>query len=89
MTKRQHADSLIFKVEKMEEVLLSSDIALRKMSLGKLSHNQLKMAYGVLTELQTLITSDSINKTSIIVDFIHLFHMISVDVNHQYSIMSI
>ncbi|CAF0966371.1 unnamed protein product [Rotaria sordida] len=57
---------LIFNVEQMEKTLLSFDIDLRKMPLGKLSRNQLKKAYGVLTELQTLITSDSINKTSII-----------------------
>ncbi|CAF0966390.1 unnamed protein product [Rotaria sordida] len=50
----------------MKETLLSFDIDLRKMPLGKLSRNQLKMAYGVLTKLQTLITSDSINETSII-----------------------
>ncbi|CAF4157375.1 unnamed protein product, partial [Rotaria sordida] len=48
------------------KTLLSFNIDLRKMSLRKLSRNQLKIAYGVLTELQTLITSDSINKTSII-----------------------
>ncbi|CAF5030062.1 unnamed protein product, partial [Rotaria sp. Silwood1] len=39
---------LIFNVEKMEEALLSFDIDLRKMPLGKLSRNQLKMAYGIL-----------------------------------------
>ncbi|CAF1311166.1 unnamed protein product [Rotaria sp. Silwood1] len=57
---------LIFNVETMEETLLSFEIDLRKMPLGKLSRNQLNMAYQVLTELQTLITSGSTKKTSII-----------------------
>ncbi|CAF3938965.1 unnamed protein product [Rotaria sp. Silwood2] len=57
---------LIFNVETMKETLLSFEIDLTKMPLGKLSRNQLNTAYQVLTELQTLITSGSTNKTSII-----------------------
>ncbi|CAF1030272.1 unnamed protein product [Rotaria sordida] len=57
---------LIFNVKTMEETLLSFEIDLTKMPLGKLSRNQLNMAYQVLTELQTLITSGSTNKTSIV-----------------------
>ncbi|CAM4960663.1 unnamed protein product [Rotaria socialis] len=57
---------LIFNVGTMEQTLLSFDIDLTKMPLGKLSHNQLNMAYKVLTELQTLISSGATHKTLII-----------------------
>lgn len=57
---------LIFNVGTMEQTLLSFDIDLKKMPLGKLSRNQLKKAYQVLTELQTLITEGSQNKNSIV-----------------------
>ncbi|UJR16964.1 hypothetical protein I4U23_003862 [Adineta vaga] len=57
---------LIFNVESMEKTLLSFEIDLTKMPLGKLSKNQLNMAYKVLTELQTLITNGSTNKNLII-----------------------
>lgn len=50
----------------MKSTLLSFEIDLRKMPLGKLSRNQLNKAYQVLTELQTLITSGSPTKTSLI-----------------------
>ena len=50
----------------MEKTLLAFEIDLTKMPLGKLSRNQLNMAYQILTELQTLITKGSTNKTSII-----------------------
>ncbi len=57
---------LIFNVETMEKTLLSFEIDLTKMPLGKLSRNQLNMAYQILTELQKLITNGLTNKTSII-----------------------
>ncbi|CAF2149039.1 unnamed protein product [Rotaria magnacalcarata] len=57
---------LIFNVGTMEHTLLSFDIDLTKMPLGKLSRSQLNMAYKVLTELQTLINSGATNKTLII-----------------------
>ena len=57
---------LIFNVKTMEKTLLAFEIDLTKMPLGKLSRNQLNMAYQILTELQTLITKGSTNKTSII-----------------------
>ena len=48
---------MIFNVETMKQALLSFEIDLTKMPLGKLSKNQLDKAYKVLSELQTLITS--------------------------------
>jgi poly [ADP-ribose] polymerase len=57
---------LIFNVKTMEKTLLSFEIDLTKMPLGKLSRNQLNMAYQILTKLQTLITKDSTKRTSII-----------------------
>ncbi|CAF3786663.1 unnamed protein product [Rotaria sordida] len=56
----------IFDIESMEEALLSFEIDLTKMPLGRLSRNQLNKGYQVLTELQTLITNDATNKTAII-----------------------
>lgn len=57
---------LIFNVKTMEKTLLAFEIDLTKMPLGKLSRNELNMAYQILTELQTLVTKGSTNKTSII-----------------------
>ena len=57
---------LIFNVENMEQTLLSFDIDTRKMPLGKLSTKQLKQAYEILTELQTLISNQTTKKTLII-----------------------
>lgn len=58
---------MIFNVETMKQALLSFEIDLTKMPLGKLSKNQLDKAYKVLTELQTLITSEgSASKTAIV-----------------------
>ncbi|CAF3934676.1 unnamed protein product [Adineta steineri] len=57
---------LIFNVETMKQTLLSFDIDLTKMPLGKLSKNQLNNAYQILTQLQILITNGSSTKTSII-----------------------
>lgn len=50
----------------MEQTLLSFDIDTGKMPLGKLSTKQLKQAYEVLTELQTLISNRTTKKTLII-----------------------
>ncbi|CAF0900722.1 unnamed protein product [Adineta steineri] len=57
---------LIFNVETMKQTLLSFDIDLTKMPLGKLSKNQLNNVYQILTQLQILITNGSSTKTSII-----------------------
>ncbi|CAF4454564.1 unnamed protein product, partial [Adineta steineri] len=56
---------LIFNVETMKKTLLSFDIDLTKMPLGKLSKNQLNKAYQILTQLQILISNGSSTKTSI------------------------
>jgi hypothetical protein len=56
----------IFDVESMEQTLLSFEIDLIKMPLGKLSRNQLNKGYKVLHELQTLIENGATNKTAII-----------------------
>ena len=57
---------LIFDVETMKKTLLSFEIDLAKMPLGKLSRNQLHAAFQVLTDLQRLINDDSTNRTAII-----------------------
>jgi poly [ADP-ribose] polymerase len=63
----QNLVKMIFDVETMKQALLSFEIDLTKMPLGKLSKNQLDKAYKVLTELQTLITNGvTTSKTSII-----------------------
>ncbi|CAF4365600.1 unnamed protein product, partial [Rotaria sordida] len=54
----------IFDIESMEKALLSFEIDLTKMPLGRLSRNQLNKGYQVLTKLQTLITNDATNKTA-------------------------
>ncbi|CAF3674972.1 unnamed protein product [Rotaria sp. Silwood1] len=58
---------LIFNIETMKETLLSFEIDLTKMPLGKLSSNQLKKAYQIKHLLLMLV-----------IDFIHLFLMILV-----------
>ena len=66
---------MIFNVETMKQALLSFEIDLTKMPLGKLSKNQLDKAYKVLTELQTLITMELQHQKQLlsmpIIDFIH------------------
>ena len=57
---------LIFDVETMKQTLLEFEIDLTKMPLGKLSRNQLNLAYQVLTDLQTLISNGSPKKNNII-----------------------
>jgi hypothetical protein len=56
----------IFDVKSMEQALVSFEIDLTKMPLGKLSRNQLNKSYTVLGELQTLIDNGATNKTAII-----------------------
>ncbi|CAF0799278.1 unnamed protein product [Adineta ricciae] len=65
--------SLIFNVETMEKALLSFEIDLTKMPLGKLSKNQLELAYKVLTELQTLI-NDTVKNKNLIIDASNRFY---------------
>ena len=64
---------MIFNVENMEKTLLSFEIDMTKMPLGKLSRNQLNKAYQVLTELQTLITNGS-TKKNLFVDASNRFY---------------
>ena len=64
----------IFNVETMKQALLSFEIDLTKMPLGKLSKNQLDKAYKVLTELQTLITSGATASKAAIVDASNRFY---------------
>lgn len=65
---------MIFNVETMKQALLSFEIDLTKMPLGKLSKNQLDKAYKVLTELQTLITSEASASKTAIVDASNRFY---------------
>ena len=65
---------MIFNVETMKQALLSFEIDLTKMPLGKLSKNQLDKAYKVLTELQTLITNGSATSKTAIVDANNRFY---------------
>ena len=65
---------MIFNVETMKQALLSFEIDLTKMPLGKLSKNQLDKAYKVLTELQTLITSGVTTSKTAIVDASNRFY---------------
>lgn len=64
----------IFNVETMKQALLSFEIDLTKMPLGKLSKNQLDKAYKVLTELQTLITNEGTASKTAIVDASNRFY---------------
>lgn len=65
---------MIFNVETMKQALLSFEIDLTKMPLGKLSKNQLDKAYKVLTELQTLITSGATTSKTAIIDASNRFY---------------
>jgi poly [ADP-ribose] polymerase len=65
---------MIFNVETMKQALLSFEIDLTKMPLGKLSKNQLDKAYKVLSELQTLITSGVTTSKTAIVDASNRFY---------------
>ena len=65
---------MIFNVENMKQALLSFEIDLTKMPLGKLSKNQLDKAYKVLTELQTLITSGITTSKTAIIDASNRFY---------------
>ncbi|CAF1511392.1 unnamed protein product [Adineta ricciae] len=65
---------MIFNVETMKQALLSFEIDLTKMPLGKLSKNQLDKAYKVLTELQTLITSGVTTSKTAIIDASNRFY---------------
>lgn len=49
---------LIFNVDNMKSLMLEFELDMEKMPLGKLSKQQIKMAYGVLTELQGLVTQN-------------------------------
>lgn len=55
----------IFNVESIKAAMLEMEIDLNKMPLGKLSKNQIKNAYAVLTELQALIAAEAPNKGKI------------------------
>jgi poly [ADP-ribose] polymerase len=65
---------MIFNVETMKQALLSFEIDLTKMPLGKLSKNQLDKAYKVLTELQTLITNGTTTSKTPIIDASNRFY---------------
>jgi poly [ADP-ribose] polymerase len=70
----QNLVKMIFNVENMKQALLSFEIDLTKMPLGKLSKNQLDKAYKVLTELQTLITSGITTSKTAIIDASNRFY---------------
>ncbi|CAF4789446.1 unnamed protein product, partial [Rotaria sp. Silwood2] len=70
----QELIKMIFNVENMQKALLSFDIDLNKMPLGKLSKNQLDKAYQILTELQTLITSSVTTSKTAIIDASNPFY---------------
>ncbi|CAF0974380.1 unnamed protein product [Adineta steineri] len=65
---------MIFNVETMKQALLSFEIDLTKMPLGKLSKNQLDKAYKVLSELQTIITNGVTTSKTAIVDASNRFY---------------
>jgi poly [ADP-ribose] polymerase len=65
---------MIFNVETMKQALLSFEIDLTKMPLGKLSRNQLDKAYKVLTELQTLIANGVTGSKTPIIDASNRFY---------------
>ncbi|CAF0764637.1 unnamed protein product [Rotaria sordida] len=70
----QELIKMIFNVENMKQALLSFDIDLNKMPLGKLSKNQLDKGYQILTELQTLITSGITTSKTAIIDASNRFY---------------
>jgi hypothetical protein len=70
----QNLVKMIFNVENMKQALLSFEIDLTKMPLGKLSKNQLDKAYKVLSELQTLITSGVTTSKTPIIDASNRFY---------------
>ena len=83
---------MIFNVETMKQALLSFEIDLTKMPLGKLSKNQLDKAYKVLTELQTLITSEASASKTAIVDASNRFYTCKIKsfpfiFNHLHSVI--
>lgn len=55
-TELQNLMKLIFNVNNMKNLMLEFELDMEKMPLGKLSKQQIKMAYGVLTELDALIS---------------------------------
>lgn len=50
---------LIFDIEAMKKAMVEFEIDLKKMPLGKLSKNQIKLAYSVLTEVQQILLTGS------------------------------
>jgi len=70
----QNLVKMIFDVETMKQALLSFEIDLTKMPLGKLSKNQLDKAYKILTELQTLITNGVTTSKTAIIDASNRFY---------------
>jgi len=51
--------TLIFDIESMKRALVEFEIDLTKMPLGKLSKSQIQKAYGILTEVQNLLKTET------------------------------
>ncbi|XP_077991916.1 poly [ADP-ribose] polymerase 1-like [Glandiceps talaboti] len=62
----QELIKMIFDIEEMKKTMLEFEIDLKKMPLGKLSKRQIESAYSVLTELQKLVSEESVNKSAIL-----------------------
>ena len=53
--KIQKLITMIFDIESMKKAMLEFEIDMTKMPMGKISKKQIQQAYGILTEVQTMI----------------------------------
>ncbi|CAH1168782.1 unnamed protein product [Phyllotreta striolata] len=65
--------TMIFDVNSMKQLMAEFELDTEKMPLGKLSKKQIQKAFGVLTELQTLI-SDKSEERSLFIDASNRFY---------------
>lgn len=75
----QDVIQMIFNVETMKQALLAFEIDLTKMPLGKISRKQLDKAYGVLTEVQTLLTNEGTPSRTSITDASNRFYTCKIN----------
>ncbi|KAF6202111.1 hypothetical protein GE061_004509 [Apolygus lucorum] len=74
--------TMLFDVDTMKKVMMEFELDLEKMPLGKLSKNQIRKAYGVLSELQM---KDGDIKPAVVIDATNKFYTL---IPHDFGIDS-
>lgn len=77
----QNLVKMIFDINIMKKTMLEFELDMEKMPLGKLSKKQIQSAFGVLTELQTLV-----NKTAPLTDFIDPSNRFYTFIPHSFGV---